>query len=149
MAEWSVVTVVPNMNNSFKLSTAGNLVGSINQDRSTGVYGQLGDKPRMVPFRVTVHTSRNKTEKYPFEIVSDAFLTPLLAKITMFSAISATERQIGGQTPQMSGRNAINGQTDVLLDNNFPSPHRAALLALGAVSPPLAGLLKNGFHARD
>lgn len=149
MAEGTVVTVVPNFNNSFKLSTAGNLVGSINQDRSTGVYGQLGDKPRMVPFRVTVHTSRNKTEKYNFEIVSDAFLTPLLAKITMFSAITATERQIGGQTLKMSGRIAIDGQPDVLLDNSFTSPNGAALLAVGAVAQPLAVLLNSGFNALD
>lgn len=149
MAESSIVTVVPNLNNSFKLSAAGNLVGSINQDRSTGVYGQLGDKPRMVPVRLTVHTSRNKTEAYNFEIVSDPFLTPLLTKITMFSAITATERQIGSQTLQLSGRIAVNGQPDVLIDNSFTSPNGAALFAVNAVSQPLAVLLGSGFNALD
>lgn len=149
MAESSIVTVVPNLNNSFKLSAAGNLVGSINQDRSTGVYGHLGDKPRMVPVRLTVHTSRNKTEAYNFEIVSDAFLTPLLTKITMFSAITATERQIGSQTLQLSGRITVNGQPDVLLDNSFTSPNGAALFAVNAVSQPLAVLLGSGFNALD
>src|SRR5262249_54690245 len=149
MAESSIVTVVPNLNNSFKLSAAGSLVGSISQDRATGVYGELGDKPRMVPLRVTVHTSRNKTEKYSFEMVSDPFLTPLLARITLFSAISATERQIGGQTLRMSGRISINGQPDVLLDNSFTAPNGAALLAVGAVAQPLAVLLNSGFNALD
>lgn len=149
MAESSIVTVVPNLNNSFKLSAAGNLVGSINQDRSTGVYGQLGDKPRMVPVRLTVHTSRNKTEAYNFEIVSDAFLTPLLTKITMFSAIAATERQIGSQTIQLNGRITVNGQPDVVLDNSFTSPNGAALFAVNAVSQPLAVLLGSGFNALD
>src|SRR5436190_2116397 len=149
MAESSIVTVVPNLNNSFKLPAAGNLVGSINQDRSTGVYGQLGDKPRMVPIRLTVHTSRNKTEAYNFEIVSDAFLTPLLTKITMFSAIAATERQIGSQTIQLSGRITVNGQPDVVLDNSFTSPNGAALFAVNAVSQPLAVLLGSGFNALD
>lgn len=149
MAESSIVTVVPNLNNSFKLSAAGNLVGSINQDRSTGVYGQLGDKPRMVPVRLTVHTSRNKTETYNFEIVSDPFLTPLLTKITMFSAITATERQIGSQTLQLSGRIAVNGQPDVRIDNSFTSPNGAALFAVNAVSQPLAVLLGSGFNALD
>lgn len=149
MAESSIVTVVPNLNNSFKLSAAGNLVGSINQDRSTGVYGQLGNKPRMVPVRLTVHTSRNKTEAYNFEIVSDAFLTPLLTKITMFSAIAATERQIGSQTIQLSGRITVNGQPDVVLDNSFTSPNGAALFAVNAVSQPLAVLLGSGFNALD
>src|SRR6185295_5258189 len=104
MAESSVVTVVPNLNNSFKLSAGGNLVGSINQDRATGVFGRLGDKPRMVPVRLTVHTSRNKTETYNFEVVSDSFLTPLLTRMTLFAAISSTERQIGNQTLKLTGR---------------------------------------------
>lgn len=149
MAESSIVTVVPNLNNSFKLSAAGNLVGSINQDRSVGVYGQLGDKPRMVPVRLTVHTSRNKTETYSFEIVSDPFLTPLLTRITMFSAITATERQIGNQTLKLGGRIAIKGQPDIVLDNSFTSPNGAGLFAVNAVAQPLAVLFNSGFNALD
>jgi hypothetical protein len=149
MSESSIVTVVPNLNNSFKLSAAGNLVGSINQDRATGVYGQLGDKPRLVPVHLTVHTSRNKTETYSFEIVSDPFLTPLLTRITMFSAIAATERQVGSQTLKLAGRIAINGQPDILLDNSFASPTGAGLFAVNAVAQPLAVLLNSGFNAVD
>jgi hypothetical protein len=149
MAESSVITVVPNVNNSFKLSSGGNLVGSINQDRSTGVFGQLGDKPRMVLARITVHTSRNKTEVYKFEIVSDAFLTPLLTRITMFSAIAATERQLGNQTLKLAGRIAVNGQPDIVLDNSFTAANGAALFAVNAVAQPLAVLLNSGFSALD
>lgn len=149
MAESSVVTVVPNLNNSFKLSAAGDLVGSINQDRATGVYGHLGDKPRMVPVRLTVHTSRNKTETYSFEIVSDPFLTPLLTRITMVSAIGATERQVGSQTLKLSGIIAIDGQPDISLDNSFTSPSGAALFAVNAVAQPLAVLFNSGFNALD
>jgi len=149
MTESSIVTVVPNINNSFKLSAAGNLVGSINQDRSTGIYGQLGDKPRMVPVRLTVHTSRNKTESYTFEIVSDPFLSPLLTRITLFSAIAATERQIGSQTLKLSGNISIDGQPDIKLDNSFTSPNGAAMFAVNAVAQPLAVLFNSGFNALD
>ncbi|HSB09319.1 MAG TPA: SpoIVB peptidase S55 domain-containing protein [Blastocatellia bacterium] len=149
MAESSVVTVIPNLNNSFKLSAGGDLVGSINQDRSTGVYGQLGDQPRMVPMRVTVHTSRNKTETYNFEIVSDSFLTPLLARITLFSAISTTERQIGSQTLKLTGVLRVNGQPDVVLDNTFSAPNGAAMFAVNTVAQPIAVLLNSGFKALD
>lgn len=149
MAESSVITVVPNVNNSFKLSSGGSLVGAINQDRSTGVFGQLGDKPRMVPVRLTVHTSRNKTEVYNFEIVSDAFLTPLLTRMTMFSAIAATERQLGNQTLKLTGRIAINGEPDVVLDNTFSAANGAAMFAVNAVAQPLAVLFNSGFSALD
>jgi hypothetical protein len=149
MAESSVVTVVPNLNNSFKLSAGGNLVGSISQDRSTGVFGQLGEKPRMIPVRVSVRTSRNKVEDYNFEVVSDSFLTPLLMRITVFSAITATERQIGNQTIKISGRIAIKGQPDISLDNSFSSPNGAAIVTVNSVAQPLAVLFNSGFSAID
>jgi len=149
MAESSVITVVPNVNNSFKLSSGGSLVGSINQDRSTGVFGQLGEKPRMVPARVTVHTSRNKTEVYTFEIVSDSFLTPLLTRMTVFAAIAATERQLGNQTLKLTGRIAITGQPDIVLDNTFSAPNGAAMFAVNAVAQPLAVLFNSGFSKLD
>ncbi len=149
MAESSVVTVVPNLNNSFKLAAGGNLVGSISQDRSTGIFGQLGEQPKMVPVRVRIHTSNNKVETYNFEVVTDAFLTPLLMKIALFSAISATERQIGNQTIKLSGHISIEGQPDVLLDNSFSAPNGAAFYAVSAVERPLAVLLNSGFDALD
>jgi len=42
MSESHVVTVIPNMNNSFKLAVADSMVGSMTQDRATGVFGKLG-----------------------------------------------------------------------------------------------------------
>lgn len=145
MAEASVVTVVPNMANSFKLSSAGNLVGTVNQDRSTGVFGKLGDQPSMIPARVKIHTSRNKTQSYSFEIVSDPFLTPLLLKFSLLGALSATERAIGSQTVGLSGRISIEGQPDIVLDNTFSTPNGAGIMAANSVERPLAALLSSGF----
>jgi hypothetical protein len=144
MSESSVVTVVPNINNSFKLATGEKLVGSINQDRSTGIFGQLGAAPRMLPVSVKVRTSRSKTETYNFEVVADPFLTPLLVRITLFSSIAATERQIGQQTLKIGGRIQIEGQPDVLLDNSFTSANGAAMFAVTAVAQPIAVLLNSG-----
>jgi hypothetical protein len=103
----------------------------------------------MVPVRLTVHTSRNKNETYKFEIVSDSFLTPLLMKIATFSAIAATERQIGNQTLKLNGRVAVNGQPDVILDTTFSLPNGAVFVAVASVERPLAALLNSGFDAVD
>src|SRR3984893_4229164 len=48
MTETSVVTVIPNLSNSFKLSVPGRMVGSISQDRASGVFGMLGKAPKMI-----------------------------------------------------------------------------------------------------
>ena len=149
MAESSVLTVVPNLNNSFKLSASGNMVGSINQDRSTGVFGKLGETPRMIPVSITVRTSRNKTEAYKFELVSDPFLTPLLMRITTFAAVKATERELGSQTIRVTGRIALKGEPDVALDNAFSTPNGALFNAVAAVERPLAVLLNSGFDSLD
>ena len=78
MSECSVVTVVPNINNSFKLSVPGQMVGAISQDRASGIFGLLGKSPKMIPVRINLHTSRDRTETYSYEIANDTFLTPFL-----------------------------------------------------------------------
>lgn len=149
MAESAVVTVVPNLNNSFKISSAGRLVGSIRQDRSTVVFGQLGDRPKMIPARIIIQTSRNKTEVYKFEIVSDPILTPLLARFTLLSALSATERAMGNQTITLKGRIGIDGHPPITLDNAFSAANGAVMFAASSVERPLAILLNSGFDPVD
>ena len=63
MSESHVVTVVPNMNNSFKLAVPDTMVGSMTQDRATGVYGSLGKSPQMIPVTINVQTSRGKSTR--------------------------------------------------------------------------------------
>jgi hypothetical protein len=146
MAESQVVTVIANLNNSFKISTTGNLVGSISQDRATCVFGQLGDKPQMIPVRLNVRTSRNKTETYQFELISDPMLAPILMRIALTSAILGTERQMGPQTVKINGRIALKGQPDVILNNAFSLASGATAFAASSIERPFAVLLNSGFE---
>jgi hypothetical protein len=95
LTETSVVTVVANVNNSFKLSVPGQMMGSISQDRASGVFGQLGRAPKMIPVKINLHTSRDRTETFNYEIANDSFLTPILLNITVFSTITSSERNSG------------------------------------------------------
>jgi hypothetical protein len=144
MSESSVVTVVSNLNNSFKLSTSGQMVGTISQDRSTGIYGQLGRAPKMIPVTVDVQTSRDRTEKYTYEIVNDQFLTPLLLNITLYSTLGATERGLGDSTISVSGTIDVKGQQPITLERRFSS-NQAGAQAAGSVAMPVAALLSSGF----
>ncbi|MCA1590356.1 MAG: hypothetical protein LC734_08220, partial [Acidobacteria bacterium] len=67
MAESSVVTVVPNIANSFKLAVPDSMVGTMTQDRATGVYGKLGQVPKMIPVTINFETSRGRTDTLNFE----------------------------------------------------------------------------------
>jgi SpoIVB peptidase S55 len=144
MTESSVVTVIPNVNNSFKLASPTQMVGAISQDRATGIYGQLGRAPKMIPVTINLHTSRDRTEQYNYEVASDEFLTPLLLNITIFSTIQASERALGDSTIAVRGQINVVGQPPVKLERRFSS-QQASIQAAGAVATPIAALLSSGF----
>jgi hypothetical protein len=144
MAESSVVAVVPNTNNSFKLSVPGEMVGSLSQDRPTGIYGKLGEEPRMIPVEIKMHTSRNQTQTYKFEVVSDSFLTPLLLNITVFNSITATDRALGDSTVSVKGQIAVKDAPVINLERRF-SAANAPAFAAGTVATPIAAVLRSGF----
>jgi hypothetical protein len=144
MTESSVVTVIPNAFNSFKLAVPGRMVGAISQDRATGVYGELGHAPRMIPVKLKLHTSRGQVEEFSYEVVSDEYLTPLLLSITVFNSIAARERSVGEATISVDGSIAVSGQPDIGVQRRFSSGN-ASLLAAGSISTPVAALLSSGF----
>ncbi len=144
MSETAVVTVIPNVNNSFKLSVPGAMMGSISQDRSSGVFGQLGQTPKMIPVKISLHTSRDRTETYAYEIANDSFLTPLLLNITVFNTITSSERALGDSTITIKGAIDIKGQDPIEVDRRF-SAGNSPILAAGSVAGPISSLLGSGF----
>ncbi len=144
MTESSVITVIPNAYNSFKLAIPGRMVGAISQDRATGVFGQLGHAPRMIPVKINLHTSRDRVEQFSYEVVSDEFLTPLLVNLTVFNTIATRERSIGESTIAVEGSITVDGQAPIAVQRRFSSAN-AAVLAAGSIATPVAALLGSGF----
>lgn len=144
MTEASVVTVIPNVNNSFKLAVPGQMVGSISQDRATGVFGSLGVAPKMIPVKITLHTSRDRTETFSYEVANDSFLTPLLLNITLFNTITSSERALGDATISIKGEIRVKGQDTVTIDRRF-SAVNSAMMASASVAAPISSLLGSGF----
>jgi hypothetical protein len=148
MSESHVVTVVPNINNSFKLAVPDAMVGAMTQDRNTGVFGNLGQAPKMIPVKLTVQTSRNNEETYNFEIARDNFLTPLLLNITIFNSLTATERALGETMVTINGEVKIKGQEPIKIERRF-SGMQAAQFSSGSVAAPVSALLRAGFENTD
>ncbi|MGH9880325.1 MAG: hypothetical protein ACRD6N_02725, partial [Pyrinomonadaceae bacterium] len=144
MTESSVVTVIPSVNNSFKLSIPGQMVGAISQDRSSGIFGKLGQAPKMIPVKINLRTSRDRSETYSYEIANDSFLTPLLLNISIFNTITSSERALGDSTITLKGSIAVKGQETIQLDQRF-SASNSPILAAGSVAGPISSLLGSGF----
>jgi hypothetical protein len=144
MSETAVVTVIPNVNNSFKLSLPGTMMGSISQDRASGVFGELGQAPKMIPVKITLHTSRDRSDTYSYEIANDSFLTPLLLNLTVFNTITSSERALGDSTITIKGAINVRGQEPIELERRF-SAANSPVLAAGSVAAPISSLLGSGF----
>ena len=144
MTEASVVTVIANAANSFKLAVPGRMVGSISQDRASGIYGLLRQSPKMIPVKVNLHTSRDRTETFSYEVANDSFLTPLLLNITVFNTITSSERALGESTISVEGEIRVKGQETIKVDRRF-SAGNAAILAAGSIAAPVGSLLTSGF----
>ncbi len=148
MSQSHVVTVVPNVNNSFKLAVPDAMVGSMTQDRSTGIYGSLGQTPKMLPIKVKIRTSRGMSQEFNFESVIDELLTPLIISAGVGNALLSQERSVGDLTVELKGEIRVKGEQPIVLNRRFAGP-QAPAFATSSVSTPVAALLRAGFEGAD
>ena len=145
MSAGYVISLLPNLQNSFKLAVPLNVVGAFQQDRSTGIAGTLGATSKMIPVSVSVKSSLNTTNRYNFEVASDRFLTAPLLNFIVFNAITASERALGEMTLSVSGQIHLKNQEPVNIGNVFSSDMNGPAMASIAAVSPLQYLLMSGY----
>lgn len=146
MSRGYVISLLPSVQNSFKIAVPLDLAGSFKQDRATGIFGQLGEAPKMIPVKLNLNTSRNTVTRYAFDVVNDRFLTPFLMNFSLFNAIIATERALGEATLEITGRVQVKGHEPVRIGNVFTGDMNGPALASLAAVAPISYLLTSGFE---
>ncbi len=147
-ARAEVITLLPNVNTSFKLSTAHEWMGSISQDRNTAVSGELGVRPPMVPMSFSVTRSSKSVESYQVQMVNDPLLSPLLLQMAVFSVIDRTERTLGAATLRVTGQMEFqNAPAPVRLDNLYSADNGVAAQVSLNAAIPAAYILQSGFNS--
>ncbi len=140
-----VITVFPSMQSSFKILETTDPVGTLRQDRGSGIYGILGQSAKMIPIQVRINTSRGVTKELHFEVARDQFLTPFLVNFTIFSSIVSTERSMGIATLKVKGKISIKGEQPVEIENRFSSDSNAPSFASLSIAIPVNFLLAQGY----
>lgn len=147
-ARADVITLLPNVNTSFKLSTAREWMGYISQDRNTAISGELGVRPSMVPMSLAVTRSSKAVESYQVQMVNDPLLSPLLLQMAVFSVIDRTERTLGASTFRVTGElDFQNAPAPVRLDNLYAADNGAAAQVSLNTAIPAAYILQSGFNS--
>ncbi len=87
MATGKVHTVIASMSFSFKLATAGKIVGAIRSDLGSGIYGEIGQKAKMIPIRVTVDRFDDPQKRtFNCELAVNRFYTPQMSQASILGA---------------------------------------------------------------
>jgi hypothetical protein len=143
-ARAEVLTLLPSLNASFKISAARELVGSITNDGSTAISGEIGRPAHLIPLHLEIRT-KTGTHQYNINLVSDRLFTPFFTQMALYSALDATGRTAGASTLRASGQIDFGGNTPALKENNvFAADTNAALQATFNLVTPLSFLLQSG-----
>ncbi len=145
MSAGYVISLLPNIQNSFKLAVPMDVVGSFDQDRATGIAGTIGRAPKMIPMTVNLRSSQNTVNQYKFEIANDRFLTPLLMNFTLFNAITASERGLGEMTLDISGSIRVKDYDPIRVDNVFSGDANTQTTATIGTIAPVQYLMNAGY----
>ncbi|HUA22443.1 MAG TPA: SpoIVB peptidase S55 domain-containing protein [Bryobacteraceae bacterium] len=145
-ARAEVLALLPNLSSSFKIASPLEWMGTITEDRSTSVFGELGRRADTVPLAITVKDGRRTPLAYHMQMIQDRVLSPYIVQMAVYSAIDATERTLGlGSYTLRGGIEFQRGLPPLKLDNTFAGDFNVPAQASLGVASPLASLLGAGF----
>ena len=112
MSKAWVLASVPNLQASYKVGSIGETVGSITQDRASGVAGKIGLQTPAVPMFVSVaDTSRSLNGSARVRVVDDPLLAPTLMGAVMVNEVSKVfDSAAGGSARVIFDIEALDGK---------------------------------------
>jgi hypothetical protein len=149
-ARADVITLLPNLNTSFKLASAREWMGTISQDHDTAIAGELGKRAALVPVSIGVSRAGRSVESYKAQMVNDPLLSPLLLQMAVYSAIDATERTVGASSVRVTGEVEFqNAPAPVRLENMYTADNGSAMLVSLSAAVPVAYVMQSGFSSLE
>lgn len=146
MTRAHVTTLLPSLAISSKIAAIGEVLGTIDQDRPTGIYGTLGAGPSLIPIRVTLAgEDQSLDETFLFEVVDDPLFTPLLTYTSVLNTFGSWTRSVGPRSYMVSATARIEGHPDLTFGDRY-SGAIASAAASAALAAPLTALLENRFE---
>ncbi|HEY5610093.1 MAG TPA: SpoIVB peptidase S55 domain-containing protein, partial [Thermoanaerobaculia bacterium] len=121
MAKSEIVTVMASLARSFKFSNTGEVVGTLKQDRSAGIFGHLGETTEMIPIEITMNGSTGP-QTYRLRAVRHHQLFPLIMALATDSVVSAAQRSSGERTVILDSEIKVIGFAPIRLHDGWAGP---------------------------
>ena len=121
MASAEVVSILPSQYNSIKVSNTGGIIGAFSQDRLSGIYGELGRKPAMVPVEVDFPTRANRKSLH-FQVVRHELVLPVIAATGLAQAVMGSNESGFARGFKVTTTVDFPGSAPVVLSQIYPGP---------------------------
>ena len=151
MTKADVLATLPSPYSPFKIVNTTEPVGAFVQDRHTGILGEFGKKPEMIPVTVNIR-GQSKTREFHYEILNNARLSPVAMMATLFNTLHGVNEYGEDTTYRMSGRISVGGYPDVTVDNMFTTldgGQSPAILAALSLGDRFGRIYDNPYNAPD
>ena len=155
MAKAKVITVVPTLDNPYKMAVAGSPVGSFAQDRSAGALGYLGRAPKTVPLNINLIGDGGALREFKLNVTADKLLTPLLMNMAVSAILTGENRALGDLTLEFEGNLYLENGQSVHLEDMYSGNLDAAANELSGLTTAVTYYLTNnefgdvGLHRID
>ena len=115
MSKGEVLTVLASSYQPNKMANATEIVGSLHQDRHSGIMGVLGMESPMIPVTVKVRSFGEKDgvrgeKDFHFNVFQHQKWTPYLMMMTLYNALSGDNEFKDEATYRLSGKVEMDGQ---------------------------------------
>jgi hypothetical protein len=137
MSKSDVVTVLASTYQPTKMANATEVVGSLRQDRHSGIMGVLGATTEMIPVTMKVRSLDEKEvvrsqKDFHFNVFVHQKWTPYLMMLTLYNSISGLNDFVDEATYRLNGKVELNGTGNIALSTmaasgDMPMPAPMAL----------------------
>jgi len=151
MTKAQVLATLPSPLNAFKIVNATEPVGAFIQDRHTGIMGEFGKEPEMIPVTLNIHGGPTN-KQFHYEILNNAQLSPVAMMATVFNALHGLNEYGEDTTYRMEGRINVKGYPEVGLENMFAAAdggQPAAVLAALSIGDRFGRIYDNPYNVPD
>ncbi len=117
MAAARVITIVRSLQQSFKMTEVGPVVGSIYQDRVTGIAGEIARVAPTIDVQYQIRNAEGVETTYKAEVFEHSRLSPLLSAIGLLESLQSNLDADEEQTLFLKTDIEVQGQTPIHFEN--------------------------------
>ncbi len=145
LAAAEIVRVVSSYEQSYKMGNVGPVIGTIYEDRASGIMGKIGPLPNSVPLEITLKTPAF-SENYRFNVARDKEMTPMYIYKSIYQLLAAGIDYNKWGSFEIMGEIEIPGHgvlkvEDYLSDNtsmlHLMAAKKVAMMANNLWNPPI------------